>query len=96
MKPVAVKIMSPADELKGLNDEVTEKLEKWDIFDIDVRLPRLKRFFQVIEARNLVHHDPDIEFDDTALEGMGNLSITKRTIVVGKLGSDFKQHEKDR
>lgn len=93
-EPNNVRILSPTEELKELNDEITEKLKKWKIFDLDVPVNRLggligrlklHSIISVIEKRNLIWADP----------GFSNCK-GKRTIVVGVRGSDFAQHEKDR
>lgn len=93
-EPNNVKILSSTDELRELNDEVTEKLKKWKMFDLDVPVRRLgglvgrlrlNSIISVIEKRNLVWADP----------GFGDYE-GKRTIVVGVRGSDFAQHERDR
>ena len=86
-KPCDVTIMSHTDRVKALNDEITEKLKKWKIFDIDVKDNEffLKIFSDLVEKRNLTWSDPDMP----TYEG-------KRTIVVAVHGESFEQHEKDR
>jgi hypothetical protein len=83
-EPNNVTIKSPTDELRELNDKITEKLKKWTIFDIDVPKRRLSQFIEVIEQRNLVWHDPGLEHKGVV------------TLVIGKIGSDFKEHEEER
>lgn len=82
--PINVVIMSPTEELRKLNDEVSSCLKKHNTFDIDVRNPRLSEFIKLVKERNLVWNDPELK--------RGN----KTTIVVGVQGSDFEKHERDR
>jgi len=83
-EPVNVTIKSHIDILNELNDKITEKLKKFDVFDIEVPIIRLKMFLKIVETRHLDWRDIDIEYDD------------KKVIVVGKKGVNFGQHEKER
>jgi len=77
-------IRSPVDVLRDLNNEITEKLERFDVFDIEVPELNIKQFLRVLKERNLDWRPTDFIHDN------------KETIVVGKKGVDFGQHEKER
>lgn len=79
-----VTIKSHYDILRELNDEITEKLIKFDVFDIEVPIIRMEQFIQIVKERNLDWRPGDIAADG------------KEVIVVGRRGVDFGQHEEDR
>ena len=83
-KPCKASIKSPTDELRGIDAEITRLLEKWDVFDVDVRRPRIKGFKKLVAARRLEWFDPELEYDDIV------------TFSVGKIGTDFVENEKRR
>ena len=80
--PVNVTIKS----LNELSDEITEKLKKFDVFDIDVPTVRIKAFLKILKARDFEWMPTDFVYDN------------KETIVVGKKGADFSfdLHEEER
>ena len=84
IEPVNVTIKSSADILRDLNDEITEKLRKFDVFDINVPEISIKQFLQIIKKRNLDWRPTDF------------IHGNKETLVVGKKGVDFGQHEEER
>jgi len=79
-----VTIKSHTDILRDLNDEITEKLKKSDVFDIDVPKIRIKQFIQIVKERNL---------DWAPTDFMHNKA---ETIVVGRRDANFGQHEEGR
>lgn len=84
MKPCNVTIKSHYDILRELNDEITEKLVKFDIFDIEVPIIRMEQFIQIVKERNLDWRPTDFIVDG------------KETVVVGKKGAAFDKFEEDR
>lgn len=83
-EPCNVTIKSHYDILRDLNDEITKKLKKFDVFDIEVPLRRMEQFLQIVKERNLDWRPGDI------------VTNNKEVVVVGKKGIDFGQHEKER
>ena len=84
-----------ADSLNTINDVITDKLKKWDCFDLDVEestLPAVKRVFKArnLEWRHLGYPDKDDPEAEPCIYG----GIV--TIVVGYKGADFEGHERER
>jgi hypothetical protein len=73
-----------ADSLNTINDVITDKLKKWDCFDLDVEKSMLSAVKRVAKARDLEWRDPEFEVDNVI------------TIVVGHKGADFEDHERRR
>lgn len=84
LEPINISIKSPTDLLKDFNNTLSKKLGEHDVFDVDIPTKRLNCFLKVLDARNLSWHNSGFEHDN------------KTTIVVGKIGADFKRHEKNR
>jgi len=77
-------IPRPSDSLEELNNLITEKCDKWDTFDFNVTKKRLNAIKKIVINRELEWSDPDLQIDDVV------------TIVIGKQGADFEDHEKRR
>jgi len=73
-----------SDSLIQINDIITERLNKYECFDLDIDRSRLKAVYRVVKARDLEWFDPELEIDDCV------------TMVIGVKGSDFDKHEDDR
>lgn len=81
-----VTIKSYIDILRELNDEITGKLAKFDVFDIEVQGGRIRmeQFLQIVEERNLDYRRHGYKVGD------------KEVVVVGKKGINFGQYEEGR
>lgn len=83
-EPINVTIKSSTEVLKELNDEISEKLKRFSVFDIDVPTVRLKEFLSLVAKRNLAYRDPELCHGTTT------------AIVVGRIDANFADHEKGR
>jgi len=74
-------IIRASDSLSKISEMITDKLKRWDVFDLNVRLSAVKR---ILTARDLEYNHPEFEADGVVV------------IVVGKKGADFDEHERNR
>ena len=78
-------IPQPPDSLLELDNLIIEKLDKgWSTFDFDVTKKRLNAVKKIVINRELKWSDPGLAIDDVI------------TIVIGKQGADFEDHERRR
>ena len=79
-------MVRPTDSLSEISDIITERLGKWETFDLDVCEEQLSAVERVIKARDLEWRHMDGDDEPFVYDGVA-------TIVVGVLGSDFEDHE---
>ena len=79
-------ITAPPDSLHGLNSLITEKLEKWDVFDFDISPHQFEAIKRIVASRKLKWAYMDGEPEPLVFEGI-------ITLVIGRSDGDFKDHE---
>lgn len=72
------------DSLTKINDVITDKLKKFDVFDLNVYKGRSSAVKRVIKARGLEWRNSEFM--------IGSVIV----LVVGVQGADFAEHERNR
>jgi hypothetical protein len=89
-KPSGIKV---SDSLSKINDIISDRIKKWDCFDLDAPLERLDAVKRVIVARDLEWRNMEYPEKGTGEDFVHDGIVT---LVVGVKGADFEDHERRR